>query len=381
MKSSSTQLLFMQLILASLKENGRLGVVLPESFLSNDGVFQTFREKMLREWRVHTIVSVPAKGIWYKDVKTDLVFIDGAGPTEEILYVEVQPPPGAKNFSRVRKPLTSDALEPYLDLVKERRESECSWLVKVNELPEGSDLRPRRPEGESELTLADAATRLDRVRQRVPIVSDAVQLLEDTLATLDEGTDDGYPSVPLRDVLRLSRDRITMIDEEPYKRLRITLHGKGIVLRDEVLGREVKTKTQYLVRAGQFVVAEIDAKVGGMGLVPDDLDGAIVSSHYFAFDIVEEKCVAGWLDLMARSGHITRMFAAKGATNYASVRPEDVLELEVPLPSVEEQARLLRLLDAASAAGAAAAQVSDEMATVLQEFRLASLAGRLRPVT
>lgn len=47
------------------------------------------------------------------------------------------------------------------------------------------------------------------------------------------------------------------------------LHAKGIVLRDELPGALIKIKSQQVCRSGEFLVAEIDAKVGGFGIVPD----------------------------------------------------------------------------------------------------------------
>src|SRR5688572_23890561 len=100
---------------------------------------------------------------------------------------------------------------------------------------------------------------------------------------------------PLREIG--DRDRVDIIMTNPpfgdgfteYKRCRVQLHAQGIVLRDAIPGAEIKTKKQQVCKAGDFLVAEIDAKVGGFGIVPDDLDGAIVSSHYFLFDVNEEQ--------------------------------------------------------------------------------------------
>ena len=44
----------------------------------------------------------------------------------------------------------------------------------------------------------------------------------------------------------------TIDDFQRYKRARVQLHGKGIVLRDEVVGAEVKTKEQQAARTGDF---------------------------------------------------------------------------------------------------------------------------------
>ncbi len=93
----------------------------------------------------------------------------------------------------------------------------------------------------------------------------------------------GWQVVSLAKVIRQRKEFITINDLELYTRPRVQSHARGIVLRDVVLGAEIKTKQQQVCRAGEFLVAEIDAKVGGYGIVPKDLDGTIVSSHYFLF--------------------------------------------------------------------------------------------------
>src|SRR5438067_8591625 len=98
-----------------------------------------------------------------------------------------------------------------------------------------------------------------------------------------------YPLVQLGQVIQHRKEFITIDDTAVYKRCRVQLHGKGIILRDSVTGSEIKTKEQQVCYAGEFLVAEIDAKVGGFGVVPEELDGAIVSSHYFLFTIDETQ--------------------------------------------------------------------------------------------
>ena len=77
-----------------------------------------------------------------------------------------------------------------------------------------------------------------------------------------------WPRVPLGTVIRQRKEFITIDDLQPYRRSRVKLHAQGIVLRDEIPGALIKTKTQQVCRRGEFLVAEIDAKVGGFGIVP-----------------------------------------------------------------------------------------------------------------
>lgn len=153
-----------------------------------------------------------------------------------------------------------------------------------------------------------------------------------------------FPTAKLGRFLKHRSEFVEIDDARGYKRLRVQLHGRGIVLRDEVDGTEIKTKKQQLVRPGDFVVAEIDAKLGGFGLVPEHLGGAIVSSHYFVFETDETVCLRGWLDAVIRSGRLEEQVAARGSTNYAAIRPNHVLEFEIPLPPLPEQRRVVARL-------------------------------------
>ena len=76
---------------------------------------------------------------------------------------------------------------------------------------------------------------------------------------------------------------------------------------------------QQVCQTGEFLVAEIDAKVGGFGIVPPELEGAIVSSHYFLFVIDEAKLLIGvfWVSLYALISSRINIEALKRiSTNY-----------------------------------------------------------------
>ncbi|GHU31356.1 hypothetical protein AGMMS50256_19710 [Betaproteobacteria bacterium] len=129
-----------------------------------------------------------------------------------------------------------------------------------------------------------------------------------------------WGKVKLGEMLRHRKEFITIDDLTNYERPRVQLHVKGIILRDEVPGALIKTKTQQICRTGEFLVAEIDAKVGGFGIVPESLDGSIVSSHYFLFVIDERKLDRRFLDSFIRTPAFCKQVAAQGSTNYAAIR-------------------------------------------------------------
>jgi len=147
--------------------------------------------------------------------------------------------------------------------------------------------------------------------------------------------------VKLSKVLTHQKEFHIIDDTETYKRCRVQLHAKGIVLRDEIEGYRIKTKKQQFCQTGEFLVAEIDAKVGGFGIVPPELDGAIVSSHYFLFTIDEEQLDRRFLNYYIRTLDFREQVNARGSTNYAAIRPHHVLDMTIPLPLLPEQRRIV----------------------------------------
>jgi len=148
-----------------------------------------------------------------------------------------------------------------------------------------------------------------------------------------------FELTPMKAFLKHRKEFFVIDDTEQYKRVTVRLHAQGVVLRDQVYGSQLRTKKQQVAKTGDLLVAEIDAKVGGVGIVPSELAGAIVSSHYFLYEIDEAVCHPKYLEYYIRSGAVEEQFQefVRGSTNYASIRAHHTLELQIPLPPLDEQ--------------------------------------------
>jgi type I restriction enzyme S subunit len=154
-----------------------------------------------------------------------------------------------------------------------------------------------------------------------------------------------WPLVPLGKVLTHRKEFIQIDDSSRYRRCRVQLHAQGIVLRDEVPGIEIKTKAQQVCSDGELLVAEIDAKVGGFGIVPASLNGAIVSSHYFLFTVNPALLDVRFLGYYVKTAAFRDQVTAQGSTNYAAIRPSHVLAYTTPLPPIAEQRRIVERIE------------------------------------
>jgi type I restriction enzyme S subunit len=156
-----------------------------------------------------------------------------------------------------------------------------------------------------------------------------------------------WPQVSLGELIAQRKDPIFLEDNKEYKRATVKLYSKGIFPRDTVPGHQIKTKKQFLVKADDLIVAEIDAKVGGYGIVPKDLDGAIVSSHYFLYVIDQSKLnikfLEYWLKTPSPLSQVLQF--VKGSLNYAAIRPYHFPQLKIPLPPLSEQNRIVARIE------------------------------------
>lgn len=141
-KSNATELLFLQHMMNHLKLNGKCGVVVPEGILfQTNKAFQSVKKELLERFNVHTIVSLPA-GIFlpYSGVKTNVLFFDRNGSTSDIFYYEVNPPYKlTKN-----KPIQYEHFKEFLEIWKDRKLTDNSWIVNVNDIKD-FDISAKNP--------------------------------------------------------------------------------------------------------------------------------------------------------------------------------------------------------------------------------------------
>ncbi len=156
-----------------------------------------------------------------------------------------------------------------------------------------------------------------------------------------------WPAVPLGEVVTRSEDWVTLSPAEVYREVTVRLWGKGVGLRREALGGEIKADRRLRVRAGQLILSRIDARNGAFGLVPPELDGAVVSNDFPVFDVRPDRLLPEFLGWLTR----TRAFvdlckaASEGTTNRVRLKENRFLAASIPLAPLPEQRRIVAKID------------------------------------
>ena len=153
-----------------------------------------------------------------------------------------------------------------------------------------------------------------------------------------------YPMMRIGEFLKRNKTALVIEDDVIYKRPRIRVRNGGISLRDEILGEKIGTKNQFLICKGQFLLSKIDARNGAFGVVPEKLDGGIITGNFWTFDVDYNIVNPHYLALLTTTDAFIQFCeqASNGTTNRHYLQEPLFLNIKVPVPSLEEQNKLVK---------------------------------------
>ena len=147
-----------------------------------------------------------------------------------------------------------------------------------------------------------------------------------------------WKKVKIGDFLNRKRIPIQLEADKEYKLITIKLYHKGVFLRCNKIGSEIHSN-MYKVSKGDFILSGIDARNGAFGIVPDSLDGAIVTNDFWYFDI-DESIIKKEFFLWLTSTPVFLDACQKssmGETQRIRLQKEAFFNYQINCPSIEYQ--------------------------------------------
>jgi type I restriction enzyme S subunit len=140
-----------------------------------------------------------------------------------------------------------------------------------------------------------------------------------------------------------NRNLINIEDDKLYQRVTVKINNNGVFSRDIEEGNKIGTKKQFLARSGQFIISKIDARNGAFGIIPNELDGAIVTNDFPLFNINEKRINPHFLLLITTTKEFIRFAqsCSSGTTNRQRMDIDLFLSQKIPLPSITEQNKIV----------------------------------------
>lgn len=160
-----------------------------------------------------------------------------------------------------------------------------------------------------------------------------------------------WPMIPLSEVLTRHDDRVNLDPDSEYRQITVRLWGKGLTQRTFVKGSTIAAVTQNRVKTGQFLISKIDARHGAFGLVPPELNGAVVSGDFPSFDVNADRALPDIINWISKTDWFVALCkrASEGSTNRVRLKEDRFLNQKIPLPPINIQRSIVAQLDGVAA--------------------------------
>jgi type I restriction enzyme, S subunit len=152
--------------------------------------------------------------------------------------------------------------------------------------------------------------------------------------------------------------------DRTYRLLGVRLNNDGPFLRETKKGTDSSATTLYRVKTGDLIYSRLFAWRGALGLIPPELDGCYVSNEFPLFTAREGRVDLEFLDYWFHLPDVIRRIEADctGSTPLTRNRYKEsfFLALEIPLPPLPEQRRIVTRVKGLLAKVEEARRLSDE---------------------
>jgi type I restriction enzyme S subunit len=166
------------------------------------------------------------------------------------------------------------------------------------------------------------------------------------------------------------RRPVVVEPDKQYRTMGVKWWGLGAYERETKPGHEIKATKMFAVKPGDLIINKIWARHGSSGIVGDELDGCFVTTDFPTFEIDTSQVERRWLAYLFRTETFWKDCEAKsrGTSGRQRIDPKEYLEIEIPLPPLAEQQRIVARIDALAARIAEAQKLQAEATEEAEGF-------------
>ncbi|MER5494850.1 restriction endonuclease subunit S [Streptomyces sp. NPDC002490] len=186
---------------------------------------------------------------------------------------------------------------------------------------------------------------------------------------------EGYPLRPLGEVMRLDIQRTPMKPATIYRLAGVLNSGKGVIAKGELSETNTEYAAMNVLRADQVVMRKLTAWEGPITVVPAEFDGFVVSNEFPTFTLGPEL-MPDWMRHVCRSPRLwaeMKNRVSGTVQRRKRLNPEQLLQIQIPIPPRKVQARIVDVLDAVDDQVNALDMEADAILDVLRRLRADSM--------
>lgn len=157
-----------------------------------------------------------------------------------------------------------------------------------------------------------------------------------------------WPRVKLGEVLTPVRREDVPTAGTLYRQVGVRLWGGGAYERESIDGSQTKYAKLFQTKTGDVIVNKIWARSGSVAVVGESLDGTWGSSEFPLFESDHARLNPRWMHWITKAPWFWQACDehAQGTSGKNRIKPEQFLEIKIPLPSIKDQRRIVARIDA-----------------------------------
>lgn len=162
-----------------------------------------------------------------------------------------------------------------------------------------------------------------------------------------------FPLVPLGELITYAPDPHEVDPDSKYPIAGVYGFGRGMIQRAAVAGGEIAAAQLFRIRAGQFIYSRLKSFEGAYSIVSPEVDGYFVSNEFPTFDIDRERIEPAFLGWYFKQHCVWQQLASDGrgiGARRERLHPKRLFDHAIPVPTLEEQRRVIARLELAAAA-------------------------------
>src|SRR4030042_5363680 len=156
-----------------------------------------------------------------------------------------------------------------------------------------------------------------------------------------------FPMVPIGEVAYSVERPEAPLPGTVYRQVGVHLWGGGAYERESIDGGETRYSTLHCVESGDIIVNKIWASNGSVAVVNNELAGCFCSGEFPIYAPDRNKIEPRWFHWITKTSWFWHEcdLKSRGTSGKNRIRPEKFLEIQIPLPPVEEQQRVVAKID------------------------------------
>ncbi len=157
----------------------------------------------------------------------------------------------------------------------------------------------------------------------------------------------GWQEVPLKKFAKLISRPVQVEAGTEYRTIGVKWWGMGAYERETIDGSRTAAKTLSIVREGDLIINKIWVRHGSVAIANKDVDGCAGSGEFPTFELDLHRIEPRWIHWQTKMKSFWEKCdsLSRGTSGKNRIKPELFLTINIPLPPLDEQRRVLERVE------------------------------------